>query len=670
MSLVFNGNFVTSVDAKSRNEIPQTQNKYVQGRSENGIIVCKGPETNEMFSFGSDISTLGYDGQSYEYDLNGKLIPINTGVSSANIYDNNIFRTVFSHTNKLNINAIIRKEYDEKLRLAFDLGQERNQYYLKDQFDNTNNFKVKLSGNISNFYLNGAFNYAENKASNSNRIGLFNRVYQNSLLTPISFSNAQNGYLNTGQQRSYSQFADNPEFLLSQQNKYNYQSEIKQYSFGIKRTWNHFNFNITQSLDEEKFLHNDFYKPSTYGFPNGFYNQRVQNNRFYNSNLTASYQFGDELRSNITFNHILNTQKINIFNSSGDNYGYERTSQDYIFNYNLKYDNYNDFEVGGNLGNAFYVSNTSLENNYWLPKANAYFTFEDIFNWNYTKFTVLGAYTHFTSEADMQKSYAGYTTTLFSAQNSYQYFPLQEVQSFQNLKNIDAKEWKTGFRLNASRNLKLEAEYFKRKIVNDVLPIYENNVLKLKNLADHTYSGYEFNFSYDNIYISEDFRSSHKISLFKYKDIVDRVDVGYNNFALSGFNDIYKTVSQGEVLGAVMGSYFERDPNGDLIIHDFGFPKKAAGLKVIADPTPDFVMKFTHQFTYKMLSLDINWEWKNGGEVWNGTQTVLDYYGRSQQSGDERNIKNFVFEGFNSNGNTNTIPVDFYNTDLDVSENR
>ncbi len=670
MSLVFNGNFVTSVDAKSRNEIPQTQNRYVQGRSQNGSLVWKGPETNEIFSFGPDISTLGYDGQSYEYDLNGKLIPISSGLSSTKIYDNDIFRTVFSHRNQLNINAIFRKEYDEKLRLALDFGQERNQYYLKDQFDNTNNFKVKLSGKFLNFYLNSAFNYSQNKASNSNRIGLFTRAYQNSLLTPISFSNAQNVYLSTGEQRSYSQFADNPEFLFNQKNKYNYQSETKQYSFGIKRTWNHFNFNITQSLDEEKFLHNDIYKPSTYGFSNGFYNQRDQNNRFYNSNLITSYQFGNRLRSVFSFNHILNDQKINIQNSAGSKYMYQRTAQDYIFNYNLNFDKYNDFEIGANLGNAFYISNTATENKYWLPKANAYFTFDGIFNWNYAKFTVFGAYTDFTSEANMQKSYAGYATTIFSAQNYYQYFPIQEVQSFQNLKNIDAKEWKTGFRLNATRNLKFEAEYFNRKIVNDVFPTFEKNVLKLKNLADHTYSGYEFNFSYDNIFIADDFRSSHKISLFKYKDIVDRVDVGYNNFALSGFKDIYKTVSQGEVLGAVMGSYFERNPNGDLIIDDFGFPKKAAGLKIIADPTPDFVIKFTHQFTYKMLSLDINWEWKKGGKIWNGTQAVLDYYGRSQQSGDERNIKNFIFEGVNSNGNINTIPVDFYNQYLDISENR
>ena len=67
---------------------------------------------------------------------------------------------------------------------------------------------------------------------------------------------------------------------------------------------------------------------------------------------------------------------------------------------------------------------------------------------------------------------------------------------------------------------------------------------------------------------------------------------------------------------------------------------------------------------------DINWEWKKGGQIWNGTQAVLDYYGRSQNSGDDRNIKNYVFQGVNSGGNPNQIPVDFYDSNQDVSKNR
>lgn len=164
--------------------------------------------------------------------------------------------------------------------------------------------------------------------------------------------------------------------------------------------------------------------------------------------------------------------------------------------------------------------------------------------------------------------------------------------------------------------------------------------------------------------------TTHKVSFFKYKDIVDRMAPGYQNLAVSGFKDIYKTLAEGQVLGAVMGSYFERNAAGQLIIDEFGFPKKADGMKIIADPTPDFVMKFNHSFAYKNWSLDINWEWKKGGHLWNGTQAVLDYYGRSYGSGEERNIKNYIFEGVQANGTVNQIPVDFYDPNQNVMENR
>ncbi|MBW7674931.1 hypothetical protein [Chryseobacterium chendengshani] len=669
--LTFNGSFSTSVDIKNRNQIPKTQTRYVQGRSENGSLIWRGPEIDELFSFGPDISTLGFDNQPYEYDQNGRLVNFSSGLNPAKVYDNNLFKTTVGYSNNLTINAAIKKHNEDQFRLSLDFGQEKNLMYFIDQFDVGNIFKAKIYYKILKFDVNAGFNYEENKATNTNRIGLFNRAYQNSLLTPVSFSNLQNTYLQNGLQRSYSRFADNPEFLFDQNQNYNYYDSRRQFNFDLSRRWNDFKLNISQSYDNEDFWNTDHYKTSTYGFENGLYNQRTQKNQLYNSNILASYELGDSDFNNIfDLNYILNDRKVNVNHSADKNYFYQRTSQDYIFNYKMEIEDYRDFRLGVNLGNSFYVSNTSLKNNYWLPKANAYFTFLDIFNWNNIDVQLLGAYTHLSAEPEIAKSYSSYATTLFSAQNSSQYFLLKEVETFKNLSNINIKEWKAGLKFSLSYKMSFTAEYFNRKMFDDVFPVFEGNNLVLKNLADHTYNGYEVNFNYDNVFFGRDFKMSNKASFFKYRDIVDRVNSGYNNLAISGFTDIYKTLSEGQVLGSVMGSYFERNADGKLMIDEFGYPKKASGLKIIADPTPDFVMKFTQSFNYKMFALDINWEWKKGGQVWNGTQAVLDYYGRSQTSADQRNIKNYVFEGVNSNGNVNQIPVDFYNPIQNVTENR
>ena len=670
-TLLFNGSFTTSFDIKNRNAVPETQNKYVQGRSENGNLFWKGPETNEMFSFGPDISTLGFNGFPYEYDQNGKLIPWINGLQRAKRYDNNLFKTSVGYNNQLNVNAFIQQGNNEKFRLSLNLGQQKNQMYFIDQFDITNTLKAKLNADLGRYYINLAFNYEENKATNTNRIGLFNRAYQNSLLTPISFSNEQNIFLNNGSQRSYNNNADNPSFLFEQNSKYRYKNRDRQLSLNVAKDWGSFKLNISQSYENITSWNQDQYQPSTYGFINGISNERIQNNSSYHSNIQSSYSLGDyDFRNTFSLNFILNDKKSDVYNSlTHQKYLYQRTSQDHIFNYNMNIRDY-DFEAGFNLGNSFYISNTSLKNNYWLPKANFYLKFNGIFNWYNYNFKLLGSYTQLSSEPEMTRSYASYSTNLLNAENYNQYFPVQEVDSFRGLSNINTREWKIGARLNLGYKISVEGEYFNKKNKDDIFPVFENNQLRLKNIADHTYSGYEFNFTYERLRLGYDMYITNKVSFFQYKDIVDRIAPGYQNHAVSGFKDIYKTLSEGQVLGAVMGSYFERNAAGQLVIDEFGFPKRADGMKIIADPTPDFVMKFNHSFAYKNWSLDINWEWKKGGHLWNGTQAVLDYYGRSYGSGEERNIKNYIFEGVQANGAVNQIPVDFYDPNQNVLENR
>lgn len=670
-TLLFNGSFTTSFDIKSRNAVPETQNNYVQGRSENGNLAWKGPETDEMFSFGPDLSTLGFNGLPYEYDQNGKLIPWIDGLQRAKRYNNNLFKTTIGYNNQLNVNAFIQQGNNEKLRLALNLGQQKNQMYFMDQFDITNTLKAKLNADLGRYYINLAFNYEEDKATNTNRTGLFNRAYQNSLLTPVSFSNEQNPFLNNGSQRSYSKYADNPSFLFAQDSQYRYKNRDRQFSLNVAKDWDQFKWNITQSYESITIWNHDQYKPSTYGFISGVSNERIQNNSSYHSNIQGSYSLGDyDFRNTFSLNFILNDKKSDIYNSlTYQKYFYQRTSQDHIFNYNMNIRDY-DFEAGFNLGNSFYISNTSLKNNYWLPKANFYLKFNGIFNWYNYNFKLLGSYTQLSSEPEITRSYASYSTTLLKAENYNQYFPVQEVESFRGLSNINTQEWKIGARLNLGYKISVDGEYFNKKNTDDIFPVFENNQLRLKNVADHTYSGYEFNFAYEKLQLGYDLYITNKVSFFKYKDIVDRTAPGYQNLAVSGFKDIYKTLSEGQALGAVMGSYFERNAAGQLVIDEFGFPKKADGMKIIADPTPDFVMKFNHSFAYKNWSLDINWEWKKGGHLWNGTQAVLDYYGRSYGSGEERNIKNYIFEGVQANGTVNQIPVDFYDPNKDVMENR
>ena len=81
-------------------------------------------------------------------------------------------------------------------------------------------------------------------------------------------------------------------------------------------------------------------------------------------------------------------------------------------------------------------------------------------------------------------------------------------------------------------------------------------------------------------------------------------------------------------------------------------------------------MKFSYTQYIRDFTLNVDVEWRKGGDVWNGTKANLDYYGRSENSAQQRNFSNYIFDGVLQNGNINTIPVDFFNVNQPFEQNK
>jgi hypothetical protein len=141
-------------------------------------------------------------------------------------------------------------------------------------------------------------------------------------------------------------------------------------------------------------------------------------------------------------------------------------------------------------------------------------------------------------------------------------------------------------------------------------------------------------------------------------------------FPIAGFSNVHKAIVAGEQLGAIVGTSFLKDANNNLIIDDEGYPLVNTTPVVIGRPLADFTMKMNNSVEWKMLQLAIDWEWRKGGDIWNGTAAALDYYGRSENSAAQRNITNHVFRGVTKNGHPNTMPVNFYDPSLPFEKNR
>ncbi|MBR1537990.1 MAG: TonB-dependent receptor, partial [Bacteroidales bacterium] len=80
------------------------------------------------------------------------------------------------------------------------------------------------------------------------------------------------------------------------------------------------------------------------------------------------------------------------------------------------------------------------------------------------------------------------------------------------------------------------------------------------------------------------------------------------------------------------------DPrNGQVVVDDNGFPVNNTSYVEIGNRESTFTGGLNNTFTWKGLSLNMLWEFRVGGDVFNGTQYLMDQAGTSQFSADVRN---------------------------------
>jgi hypothetical protein len=666
--LSITGTYNSTVELKRINKLPELQDQYVQGRSINGNLVWRGAETNELFSYGPEINTLEFDGSNYLYDIDGRLVPLGSGNGqNAKTYSNNIFRTANLFSQSLTMQGRYQAKGNQYLT-RIKLGQSKANTFIKENHNTAQNFSGFFEATIKNYTLSASYGSNTDKFSNSNRNGFLNRVYQNSILTPVSFDNSQ-GYMIGTMQRSYSNEADNPYFLLAQ-NENSFTQTHRTGNLVLEKKLSKIKFKIAQSIDKVTEDSNEGYAPGTAFFPNGIFTNRIKKDAHYILNANASIETrygGYTLRSNIMANYIYGNAHSSI-DYQNYLYKYQRSTNDLEINYFTTYDEGGEINAGLRLSNKFYASNTSLQNDFFLPGLSAYLAFNDIFNANGLMLKLISNLNNFNSELPISTSYAQNSLMRLSVAQAFQYFPVTEVSSFQDVFPIRHKEWTARAELNYKYKLSLQVELFNRKISDDIFPVYNNGSFELKNIANHRNSGAELILSY-NSYANK-ITTSNSLSFFTYKNIVTDVKDGYNFTPIAGFSNINKAIVKDEPLGVITGNKFLRDENNRMIIGSNGFPLVDPSLSVIGNPTPDFVMKMSNGISWKRVSLNLDWEWKKGGDVWNGTQAVLDYYGRSATTAQLRNTTGYVFDGVLEDGHTNSNPVSFYDPNLPIDENR
>lgn len=678
-SLLLGGNATIIMGIQQPGRVPATQNEYVQGRSSGGRLRWQGAETGDPFSFGPSIHSLVFDGSNYIYDVNGRLIPAadagDADYKKAAPYNNGILRTGAYTSNSVTLFTRYRSSYKNIITTSLRAGQTKEQTIVRGNNNRMNNLAVTLDGRLNRLIISGNYSLRQEKADHSNRAGFLNRVYQNSLITPVSFSNKQGSRVN-GIQRSYNPLADNPSFLLNDEG-HAFRQKQQVFSYSADYRNRKVRIKLTQGADIRSEFANEGYPAGSSGFPAGIAFSRNATFRSYTINPLASYDFNfgrdAGYRGMFSLNYIFNKSTASIhYPFSHTDYRYKRVRHELssgvsAYFYERKHNAWLQ------LSNNIYLSGTSNRNNFFLPSVSGFFQKNELFGTPRFWAKVNASFNRYNGELPLSSSFAGYSLLRYQTSEVRHYLPADEAIRYNNIDPIRYNEFNTGIELSYNNRYRLNVSWYLKQTRDDVIPLATSTgAFALENLAAHRNKGLEIQLSNDPwLFKTRKYGLANTISFVRNRSKVTDVKYGYNNMPVAGFKDVYKTLSTGQPLGVITGSRWLRNSNGDKIIGTDGFPLVDPTPGIIGDPTPDFTIKLNQHFSFKeRWFLSIDWQWNKGGDVWNGTAAMLDYLGRSATSAEQRGITNYVFTGVQVSGGHNTIPVSFYDPAKPVEQNR
>ena len=664
--------------------LPQLQSQFSQGATENGTLTFLGPETGNVFSYGPNLNALEYDGSNYSFDENGKLVPLGDGNGKvANAYDNSILNT----TVKTFQNVFFNVDAGE-WSTGLDYSHKTSEDIFGQIRSNSDNITLKFNSNQNYNRKLGweAFVKYGNQINNQPNInGFANNLLLNTWITPVTFENAQGNILQDNSQRSFSPANyNNLEWLLS--NNRNYDKN----DLFVASLQNNFRLSddiIVKSNINYKHIKNEQnfgVVSNTIGFENGYLSNKIIKKKDFNAVLSLDYDtylgnYSIDVSSTLKFNNenldyqFKESEGFSPFSfSNPSDISFSKNMVDRnLFrlrnHISLSYDH--DTKIS--FTNSAYVS--SIQNNEWLLPTSVLQVdlseLLDIYDFHDLILSVSSSF----DVNDMPLFYNNLS------HNSLQSNPSESLSYTANNdlfinENIELEQ-KHNYAFNAiigfhflDLNWDITTTYFGSKTEGSVFPVFVDGAYQFQNIADISNKGFELTFEVGDY--RGDLKWNTRFNFTTNQNEVLKIYSNDERIPIAGFNSISKNLIVGESAGVIVGSAYARDNENNIIIDADGFPIVDSEQQIIGDPIPDFTIGFSNAFSWKNLRLKFTVDYQKGGDVWNGTQNVLNYFGTSQQSANQRIISNYIFNGVNEQGNVNTVAVDFYNPANGVENNR
>jgi TonB-linked SusC/RagA family outer membrane protein len=125
-------------------------------------------------------------------------------------------------------------------------------------------------------------------------------------------------------------------------------------------------------------------------------------------------------------------------------------------------------------------------------------------------------------------------------------------------------------------------------------------------------------------------------------------------FLYPGLEQLSERIVVGEPYGVFMGSRYQRNASGQIVIGADGMPLRDPELGKVGDANPDWLAGMSNTLRFGSVSLNFFFDMKKGGDLYNEVDNYGYFYGSSIGTLD-RSPK--VIEGVTADGQPNTVPV-------------
>lgn len=699
------------------NQVPDLQTTYAQGRPVGGVPTYRGPETFEGFSWGPLISSLEYDGDtSYPYSRFGKLVPQGEGNGiPANAYDHYDFFV----TGVLDEQNISVSGGSDKVKYFVSGGKLHQTGVAPKEEFNRRSFRGDISADLrEDFELSASGTYVTSGGRRVQRGSNVSGVMLGLLRTTPTFDNGNglNGreaadtpatyQLPDGRQRSYrAGVYDNPYWTVAKNPS---TDDVKRFigrlSFDYKPLdWA--TLRGTLAYDQYSDVRKAGIDINSAGNPQGqvsdltLFSEDINSQLLFliNKNLTEEITFNSVLGydgyktksltrqaigNNLTipgFFHVSNTASQSVFEDVG------RKQLDALLA-DVKL-GYNDILfINGALRNDWSSTLPEDNNDFQSYSIGGAFVFSELLNSDFFSYGKLrGSYGKTGNDAP---TFA--TLTYYNAANAGgdgfidgNQFPIFSTVAFERsaqLGNAEiqpevTKEFELGAELRFwDSRLRLDVTYYNKETTDQIISVDQPAVTgftsRVVNAGVISNEGWEI-LGFINPIRTDNFNWNVDVNWTTYENTVEELAENVESIFLAGFTSTSSRVIAGEPYGALFGSRFARNENGEVLIGDNGFPLVDPEDGVIGDPTPDWTMGVRNTLSFKNISISALLDIRQGGDVWCGTCGILDYFGTSERTAELRTVTDFVFEGVNAEtGETNTRQVALADPANGLSANR